>query len=130
MVFNIGSQQAGAINNVAGNQSIHGGQSGRFTVGAQELSGLVGDLRTAVEAEPLPESVAPQVRAELDAMEREADRPEPDKAAVADRLSRVTRLLGATGAALKVGTGLFGAVSALAGWLGSAGQPILHAIGL
>ncbi|MGW2250417.1 hypothetical protein ACWCXH_09480 [Kitasatospora sp. NPDC001660] len=130
MVFNVGNQQAGTINNVGRDQTIHDGQSGRLTVGAQELRGLVGQLRTAVEAQPPPPSVAPQVEAELDALDREAAAPEPDRAAVADRLSRITRLLGATGAALRAGTGLFGAVAALAGWLGAAGQPVLHAIGL
>ncbi|MGA5821478.1 hypothetical protein ACPC54_26840 [Kitasatospora sp. NPDC094028] len=130
MVFNIGNQQAGTINNVGRDQTVHDGQSGQLTLGAQELRGLVGQLRTAVEAQPLPASAAPQVEAELDALDREAATPEPDPAAVADRLSRITRLLGATGVALKAGTALFGAVTALAGWLGTAGQPILHAIGL
>ncbi|MFC5668109.1 hypothetical protein ACFP3U_34730 [Kitasatospora misakiensis] len=130
MVFNIGNQQAGVVNNVAHDQHIHDGQSGQVVVDRMELHGLVDDLRQAVAGAQLPATVQPEVRTELAAIEQEAAQPEPDKDAMADRLSRITRLVGSAGAAITAGTGLFGAVSALAGWLGTAGQPILHAIGL
>ncbi|MFB6893461.1 hypothetical protein ACFCX4_29555 [Kitasatospora sp. NPDC056327] len=130
MVFNIGNQQAGVVNNVGHDQHVHDGQSGQVVAGQVELHGLVEDLRQAVDGARLPSAVRPEVRTELTAIEQEAARPEPDKEAMADRLSRITRLLGSAGAAITAGTGLFGAVSALAGWLGTAGRPVLHAIGL
>ncbi|MFE7558448.1 hypothetical protein [Kitasatospora sp. NPDC057500] len=130
MVFNIGSQQGGVVNNVAGNQTVHGGQTGRLTADGRDVRELVGDLRTAVEQAPLPPAVAPEVRSELDAVETEVARPEPDREAVAGRLTRVTRMLSSAGALVTAGTALIGPLSALAGWLGTLGRPILQAIGV
>ncbi|MFF8772998.1 hypothetical protein [Kitasatospora sp. NPDC015120] len=129
MVFNIGSQQGGVVNNVAGNQVVHGGQSGHLTADGQDVRELLGELRAAVERAPLPGAVAPEVRSELDALDTEAARPEPDREEVASRLGRVTRLLSSAGALVAAGTGLIGPISALAGWLGTLGGPILRAIG-
>ncbi|MER7756145.1 hypothetical protein [Kitasatospora sp. NPDC097643] len=129
MVFNIGSQQAGVINNVAQDQHVHDGQSGAISVGAPELTELLGTLREAVGREQLPPAVAPQVAAELDAVGQEAAQPEPDREVVADRVTRVTRLLREAGAAVTAGTSLFAALSGVAGWLGTLGQPILHLLG-
>ncbi|MBP0448162.1 hypothetical protein J5Y04_01190 [Kitasatospora sp. RG8] len=129
MVFNIGNQQGGVINNVAGDQTVHGGQSGHLTVDGQDVRDLVGELRTAVEQAQLPPAVAPEVRAELDSLDAEVARPEPEREAVAGRLTRITRLLTSAGALVAAGTGLLGPLSALAGWLGALGQPILHALG-
>ncbi|MFJ8621989.1 hypothetical protein ACIRD3_04005 [Kitasatospora sp. NPDC093550] len=129
MVFNVGSQQAGVVNNVAHDQHVHDGQSGAIAVGAPELTGLLGALREAVGREQLPPAVAPLVETELNAIDQEAARPEPDREAVAARLARVTRLLREAGAAVAAGTGLFSALSGVAGWLGALGQPILHLLG-
>ncbi|MEV0532866.1 hypothetical protein [Kitasatospora sp. NPDC050463] len=129
MVFNIGNQQGGVINNVAGDQTVRGGLSGHFTADGQDVRVLVGDLRTAVERAQLPPVLAPEVRTELDALDTEVARPEPDREAVAGRLTRITRLLTSAGALVAAGTGLLGPLSALAGWLGALGQPILRALG-
>ncbi|MFE6869190.1 hypothetical protein ACFVFS_21855 [Kitasatospora sp. NPDC057692] len=130
MVFNIGSQQGGVINNVAGDQTVHGGQRGHLTADGRDVRELVGELRAAVEREPLPPAVAPEVRSEIDALDTEVARPEPDREAVAGRLTRVTRLLTSAGALVTAGTGLIGPISALAGWLGTLGRPILQALGV
>ncbi|MFJ3789912.1 hypothetical protein [Kitasatospora sp. NPDC090091] len=129
MVFNIGNQQGGVVNNVAGDQTVHGGQSGHLTADGQDVRGLVGDLRTAVEQAQLPPAVAPEVRAELDSLDTEVNRPEPNREVVAGRLTRITRMLTTAGALAAAGTRLVGPISALAGWLGTLGQPILHLLG-
>ncbi|MEU2630450.1 hypothetical protein [Kitasatospora sp. NPDC007106] len=128
MVFNIGNQQGGVVNNVAGNQTVHDGQSAVFTAGGQQARDLVRDLRTAIEQTPLPPAVEPQVRAELDSLDAEVTRPEPDRQTVATRLGRITRLLSTTGTLATAGTRLIGPIGALAGWLGTLGQPILRTI--
>ncbi|GAA1387002.1 hypothetical protein GCM10009639_11490 [Kitasatospora putterlickiae] len=129
MVFNIGSQQGGVVNNVAGNQTVHGGQSGHLTADGRDVRDLVGELRTAVEQAPLPPAVAPGVHSELDALDTEVARPEPDREEVASRLTRVTRMLTSAGALVTASAGLIGPITALAGWLGALGRPILQAIG-
>ncbi|WP_406206744.1 hypothetical protein OH807_33430 [Kitasatospora sp. NBC_01560] len=130
MVFNIGSQQAGVINNVAGDQTVQGGQSGHLTADGKDVRGLVGELRTAVEDAQLPPAVVPEVRAELDSLDEEVARPEPDREAVAGRLTRITGLLTSAGALVAAGTSLIGPISALAGWVGALGRPILQALGM
>ncbi|MFI5967728.1 hypothetical protein ACIA8J_36905 [Streptomyces asoensis] len=128
MSFNIGNQQGGIVNNVAGNQNIHDGQSALFTADGQEVRGLVQDLRTSIEHTALPPAITPEVRAELDSLDEHAARPEPDRQAIASRLDRITQLLTSAGALATAGTHLTGPLQALADWLGTLGQPILHAI--
>ncbi|MGW6914361.1 hypothetical protein ACWGB8_11140 [Kitasatospora sp. NPDC054939] len=129
MVFNIGSQQGGVVNNVAGNQTVHGGQSGHLTADGQDVRHLVGDLRSAVDRAQLPPAVAPAVRSELESLDTEVAQPDPDREEVAGRLTRITRLLASAGAFASAGTGLIQPITALAGWLGTLGQPILQALG-
>ncbi|MBD9724314.1 hypothetical protein [Streptomyces caniscabiei] len=129
MAFNIGNQQGGVVNNVAGNQTVHDGQSAVFTAGGQEVRGLVRELRASIERTSLPPAIEPEVRAELDSLDKEVARPEPDREAVAGRLGRITQLLSSAGALVTAGTGLIGPLGALAGWLGALGEPILRAIG-
>ncbi|GAA2820319.1 hypothetical protein RMN57_29975 [Kitasatospora sp. CM 4170] len=129
MVFNIGNQQGGVVNNVAGDQTVHGGQSGHLTADGQDVRGLVGELRTAVEQAQLPPAMVPEVRAELNSLDTEVNRPEPDRAAVAGRLTRITRMLSTAGSLAVAGSRLIGPITALAGWLGTLGQPIMHLLG-
>ncbi|WP_395293475.1 hypothetical protein ACF9IK_07620 [Kitasatospora hibisci] len=129
MVFNIGNQQGGVVNNVAGDQTVHGGLSGHLTADGRDVRSLVGDLRAAVEQAQLPPAVAPGVRAELDSLDTEVNRPEPDREAVAGRLTRITRMLSTAGDLAAAGAGLIGPISALAGWLGALGRPIMHLLG-
>ncbi|PBC67521.1 hypothetical protein BX265_8130 [Streptomyces sp. TLI_235] len=130
MVFNIGNQQGGVVNNVAGDQTVHGGLSGHLTADGQDVRALVGELRSAVDRAQLPPAVAPEVRSELESLDAEVARPDPDREAVAGRLTRITRLLTSVGALVSAGTGLIRPISALAGWLGTLGLPILQALGV
>jgi hypothetical protein len=115
-VFNIGSQQAGSINNVAGDLNV-----GTFQSSLQVGGQLVADLRRALEATELPPRTRAEVGHDLDAVERELQRPEPDKVTVADRLERVTRALSSVGALAGAANTVLPILHTLAGWLGSAG---------
>ncbi|MGV4982810.1 hypothetical protein ACWC0C_15655 [Streptomyces sp. NPDC001709] len=126
MVFNIGKQDAGVINNVQGDQTVHGGQQGVLAAGDQQARDLVDQLREALRQLPLPPDVAPQVHGELEALDTDLAQPEPDKRRAADRLTRITRLLASAGALVASATGLLTPLSALAGWLGVLGEPILR----
>jgi hypothetical protein len=119
MGFNIGNQQAANINNVEGNQTIHGGQRGDYQAGipTDSAAALVTQLRAmglSVEA----------VQAE--AIQAELVKPSPDHQAIADRLTRLTTVLDSAGKIAQAGQALRGPLTALAGWLGVVGTPILH----
>jgi hypothetical protein len=125
--FNIGSQQ-GNINNVAGDQTIHGGQHGQFAT-ATDPRAMLGLLRTELDRLDLPPDVARQVNTEVASLDAELASPSPDRTTMAERLVRVTRLVTAAGAAVTAGGTLAGALSSLAAWLGPIGDSVLRAIG-
>ncbi|HKE98197.1 MAG TPA: hypothetical protein VKG45_04610 [Actinomycetes bacterium] len=115
-VFNIGSQQAGTINNVGGD--LHAGHvEGTLQAGVL----LVGSLREALDQA----AMRPEVRAGagriVEEVERELDRPQPDKAGIAERLERLARLLGGAGALAAAGDRLVAILGQLAHWLGPVG---------
>ncbi|QDQ09470.1 hypothetical protein [Streptomyces spectabilis] len=126
MTFNIGSQQ-GNINNVAGNQTIHGGQRGEFTA-APDPRALLGVLRTELNRVGLPPDTARQVNDEVVSLDAELGSLTPDRPAVAQRLVQITRLLASTGAVVTAGGALAGVLSSFAGWLGPIGDSVLRAI--
>jgi len=99
MGFHIGQQNAANINNVEGDQTIHGGQHGTFLADpAQALAAL----RAAVEATPLP-----------------------PRAAAAGALERLTRTLKSAGALASAGAALIGPLQAIGRWLGPIGATLL-----
>jgi hypothetical protein len=124
-VFNIGSQQAGAIFQAAGDQVVHHGEG---TLGSSALR-LVADLRSALAARPLSNGTAAEVERELALVEAELERPTPDTGAVADRLERLTGVLGRAGALATAAEGLTTPLRHLAAWLGPAGAGLLHLLG-
>ncbi|WP_020133373.1 hypothetical protein [Streptomyces sp. 351MFTsu5.1] len=127
MTFNIGSQQ-GNINNVAGDQTIHGGQHGQFAATADPRA-MLGVLRTELDRLALPPDVARQVNTEVESLDAELASPAPDRPTMADRLVRITRLVTAAGAAVTAGGTLAGALTSLAAWLGPIGDSVLRVIG-
>ncbi|MFF7050255.1 hypothetical protein ACFY94_18020 [Streptomyces griseorubiginosus] len=127
MTFNIGSQQ-GNINNVAGDQTIHGGQHGQFAT-AMDPRAMLGVLRTELDRLGLPPDVAHQVDTEVESLDAELASPAPDRPTMADRLVRITRLVTAAGAAVTAGGTLAGALTSLAAWLGPIGDSVLRVIG-
>jgi hypothetical protein len=127
MTFNIGSQTAGIINNVQGDQRITGGQQGMQVTTAAVRQAL-GDLREALAATTLDEATAASTNAqmtELDAAMRTAS---PDRPRFAHALERLTRLLAAAGSLATAGASLTGPLQTLAAWLGTVGDPILRLI--
>jgi hypothetical protein len=125
MSFNIGNQNAGVINNVAGDQRIHGGQHGTL-VTTEDALHTVGDLRAALAQVALDPDTSAVAREHVDEIESELrHEPEPDRAKVAETLERLTRVLTAAGAVTTAGAALVGPLQALAGWLGNLGGPVL-----
>ncbi|MFE8950348.1 hypothetical protein [Streptomyces sp. NPDC007856] len=128
MTFNIGSQQ-GNINNIAGDQTIHGGQHGTFHGAPQDPGELVVRLREALDRTALPPDVAAKVRNEVAGLKAAITSPTPDRPDAADRLARITRILTSAGALTAAAGSVAGTLVALAQWLGSLGDPVLQALG-
>lgn len=126
MTFNIGSQQ-GNINNVAGNQAIHGGQQGNFTA-ASDPRALLGALRAELDRMSLPPDIARQVNGEVTSLDAELGSQTPDRPTVAQRLVRITRLLASAGTMVTTGGALAGVLSSFAAWLGPIGDSLRHAM--
>jgi hypothetical protein len=129
MTFNIGTQNAGVINNVAGDQRIEGGQHGTVVTTEQAWQ-AVRDLRDGLAAIRLDDTTARQARTELAAADAAVHAAEPDQPRVARALRRFTQLLAATGSLANAGTVLIGPLRILAGWLGALGVPILHTLAM
>ena len=79
--FNIGQQQAGVINNVGRDLNVDRIE-GTLQVGNQ----LVADLRSALDRTPMPGPTRVEAGRVLDEVERELERPDPDKPGIAARL--------------------------------------------
>lgn len=126
MTFNIGSQQ-GNINNVEGGQTIYGGQQGNFTT-VSDSQALLGALRAEIDRMGLPPGIARQVSDEVASLDTELRSPAPDRPVVAQRLVRITRLLGSVGAVVTAGGALAGVLSSFAAWLGPIGDSLRQAI--
>ena len=63
---------------------------------------------------------------DLDEVERELRRPEPDREKVAGRLESLTAVLSSAGALAAAGTALLGPIGAIAGFLGPLGKAVLE----
>ncbi len=116
-IFNIGSQQAGAIYQAGRDQVIHD-TSGSLSIG---VLNAMSDLRAALATAEIPSSQRRAAEVALDEAETELKHPAPDKQRIAHRLEAVARALSRAGA-------LAGAVDSLrklAGWLGPAGLTLL-----
>ena len=122
MTFNIGKQEAGTINNVAGDQIISGGQTGVFS-NADALTALRA-LRAELGASEVSPRASEAGAIELDAAEHELKNDAPRPHVVADHLERFTKIATAAGAAVSAGSKLGTSLLALAHWLGPAGAAL------
>lgn len=112
--FNIGSQNAGSIQNVGGDMVVRGGIRGTATAHIVELQGRLADLRQEIDRVALPaesRAVAMQALAEAEA---EAAAPAPRPSRIAQSLRRVTETLQDAGV---LASAAVGAVRALGGAL-------------
>jgi hypothetical protein len=123
MTFNIGSQRAQTINNAGRDQYV------QQTVSDADPRLLLQGLREALADAHLPPSVAAQARAHLDGTEADLADPQPDKSSIADRLQRLTKVLVAAGSVVSATTPLGAPLAALAGWLGTLGEPVRERLG-
>lgn len=120
--FSIGTQQAGTINNVVGDQTV-GHSHSVLHIGALQA---VGELRSAVAAAALPLQARQAADEALDEMQHELGNPAPDKRRVADRLEQLAGLLGRVGVLTAAANNLVTPLRHLAAWLGPAGQQVLR----
>ena len=120
-VFNIGTQNAGAVYMVGGDQYIEHAE-GVLSIEARALS----ELRAAVAAAApsLSDRDRKRVEESIDVVDTELRRPQPDRARVAERLARVAKILKQAG---ELATSA-AALHQLAGWLGPAGVSLLQAL--
>lgn len=125
MTFHIHNQQANVINQVAGDQSITGGQ--HVTVTALDTArDAVAPLRQAVGAVPLDRSGAASARVWVDEIDTELRKDHPRPPVVENRLRRLTTLLESTGALAAAGATLLNPLRAVATWLGDLGENTLR----
>jgi len=123
MPFNIGSQQAGVINNVEGNQTIHGGQTGNAVT---DPRALLDRVRQELAALPLPSGITSRIYPELDAVDAELRSPQPDHPAAISRLGQIISRLKSAGTLATTGSGLLTSLTALINSFGDLGRPLLH----
>jgi hypothetical protein len=117
--FNIGSQQAGAIYQSAGDQFIYDG-GGQLSAGVlTALSDLRAVLASASAA--MQPSDAAEAQALLATVEHEAKQPGPDKQRIGAALTGIARNLKRAGRLAEAAT----ALHQLAVWLGPAGAALL-----
>ena len=124
MTFNIGNQNGGVINNVAGDQHITGQQHGTL-VTTEDARRTLSQLRQAVTTAGLGEATAADARVRLAEMDAALQAEQPDRPWFARALERLTRLLATAGSLATSGAALIGPLHALASWLGTLGGPIL-----
>lgn len=120
MTFTIGSQQGNQINNVAGNQYLHGGQHGAV-VTTDDARTLATDLRRALPHAALGRKDARAALTAIDEIDAGLAGRQPDRPRVAAAVERLTRLLSAAGALAGAGAALAGPLGGLAAWLGGLG---------
>ena len=118
--FSIGSQQAGAIYQAAGDQIIHrgGGElSANLLAATSQVRTTIADASGAMADDDQREATLL-----LDGVELELRQPEPDKPRIATALERVARILDNAGK-LAVSAD---ALRQLASWLGAAGAGLIQ----
>ncbi len=96
--FNIGSQNAGSIQNVGGHMVVDHGIHGSANVHVSELRGCLAELKAEVDRLGLPTETRAATYEAIAEAEAEAAAPEPRSKRIGDSLRRVTKALGEAGA--------------------------------
>jgi hypothetical protein len=104
--FNIGSQNAGSIENVGGDMVVHGGIHGTANVQILELRDRLAELKAEVDRLALPAATQAAAREALADAEAEAATPNPRPNRIRNSLRRVTGALEDGGALATAGLGL------------------------
>ncbi|MGH3042940.1 MAG: hypothetical protein ACRDNG_14605 [Gaiellaceae bacterium] len=122
--FEIGTQNAGSIQNVGGDLTI-----GNLRVDAAwstvEIRHELTRLRQELAGIALPPESRTAAEAAVGAAAAEAETAAPDRGAIARRLREATTILGEAGALSTAGTGLVESLRRAAAVLGPAGKALL-----
>ncbi|MDQ0824575.1 hypothetical protein QFZ60_000748 [Arthrobacter sp. B2I5] len=119
MGFNINHQTGGVVNNVEGNQYIHGDQrSGMVNTGS--IRDVIRELERGVASLELSSSQLAAISGHIKELNQEVSHTHPEPERVAGALKKITEIAGAAGAL----AGLAGPIQSLITWLGPLGQPI------
>lgn len=119
-----GPVTAGSMNVAGGDINIGGDINAAVASGSDALE-LVRQLRTAIGTLELPAKTRTQTSTQLNAIEKEIDKPQPNKSSIADKLGKLTTLLKAAGAIATAGAGVVPIILRLASWLGEHGKAII-----
>jgi hypothetical protein len=118
--FNIGTQNAGVVQNVGGDLVIEGGVHASATWQVEQLREAVDRVRREAEGVELPPAQRAVVDATLGAAAQEAAKPKPERDKVGSLLGAATRALTDAGALVGAGSALLQALRAAATVLGPA----------
>lgn len=94
------------------------------TAAARALD-AVGELRSAVSGLDVSDDVRSRAGWALDDMVDELSRPDPDRDVMASRLWRLTEFLQGSGVDVGPGAAPFGAIAAIAAWVGPLGEALV-----
>jgi hypothetical protein len=108
--FNIGSQNAGSIQNVGGDMVVHHGIDGFANVHVIELRDRLAELKAEMDRLVLPTETRAAASEALAEAEAEAAAPKPRSKRIVDSLRRVTKALGEAGAITNAGVGVLRAL--------------------
>ena len=99
-------------------------------VASSSLEALVAaaQLRAALADLDLSPEAGRAAREELDGVERELRRPEPDRDEIARSLKRATETLKTAGALAAAGAALVGPIGVIAGFLGPLGEAVVKLV--
>jgi len=117
--FNINNQTAGVVNNVEGNQYIHGDQRSQM-VQSGAVREAVQELERGISSLGLPDTQLAAITGHLSEIDKEVGRTHPEPEKVVDPLKKITEIASAAGAFAT----LAGPIQSLVAWLGPLGQPI------
>jgi hypothetical protein len=120
MTFNIKDQRAGIINNVDGDQHVNAPQHGEVASSHAAARKAVGQLRQLVAGVGLPLEVDRLVQQHLEDSAAELAKRDPDRALIADNLSKVAQLIVSAGTAAGATTHIADLLGGIAQWLGPA----------
>lgn len=127
MTFHIGSQQAGVLNNVAGDQHNHGGQHAAMPAPPEVLAALA-ELHARLDQLQLHPADHAQIDAELTELNTSLVAGTATKKDAAERLTRFADTARRAGVLVTAVSGLGVAITTLGRWLGPVGAALLSLV--
>ena len=128
MTFNIGNQHAAVVNNVARDQTVHGGQHGYVMV-PPEVIAAVRAVRAHLSDLALDADDHARAEAELADLDHQLITGQTTHRDTAHRLSRLLTAARQAGAIITAASSLGTAITTIAHWLGPVGTTLLHLLG-